>query len=157
MDRFVARLIDYVILFVINLIIVTFIIVGALMNQSVGMFGMGGSSFGSTLVATLVTTALYLGYFAYLESSRGQTVGKMLMKLETRGASGGRPTMEEAIKRNIWVAFGLIGIIPVIGGVLSSLAQLGAVIFIAVGINGDTVARRGWHDTFAGTQVVKTQ
>lgn len=79
----------------------------------------------------------------------------MLTKLETRGAGGGRPTMEEALKRNIWVALGLLSIIPLIGGVLGGLAQLAAVIFIAVGISGDAVARRGWHDQFAGTQVVK--
>lgn len=154
-DRFFARLIDYLILFVVNMIIVWFLIVGVIMNASSGMPGMGGGTFLAGLVSSVVVAAIYLGYFAYLESSRGQTVGKMLLKLETRGKDGGRPTLEEAVKRNVWVALGILGVIPLIGPLLAGLAQLAAVILIAVGINGDAVGRRGWHDEFAGTQVVK--
>ena len=156
MDRFFARLIDYVILFVANMLIVSFLIVGVLMGSSGGMFGLGGGGdFLAGLVGSVVVAAIYLGYFAYLESSRGQTIGKMLLNLETRGQGGGRPTLEEAVKRNIWVALGILGVIPLLGPLLAGLAQLAAVILIAVGINGDTIGRRGWHDQFAGTQVFK--
>ena len=156
LDRFLARLIDYVILFVFNMLVVGFLIIGVFMSSSAGMFGMGGGNFLASVVSSVLFAAIYLGYFAYLESSRGQTVGKMVMKLETRGPGGGRPTMEQALRRNAWVALGILGVIPVIGGVLGGLAQLAAMILIAVGISGDTAGRRGWHDTFAGgTQVVK--
>ena len=155
-DRFLARLIDYVILFVFNMIVVGFLIVSVIMGSSAGVLGMGGGDFFAGVISSVLIAAIYLGYFAYMESSRGQTVGKMLMKLQTRGPSGGRPTMEQAIRRNIWVALGILGVIPLVGGLLAGLGQLAAMIMIAVGISGDTVGRRGWHDTFAGgTQVIK--
>ena len=155
LDRFLARLIDHVLLLVVNFVLVSIFVVGSLMNGSGGMFG-GGSNFLTNVVGSVLGAAIYLGYFAYMESSRGQTIGKMVVKLETRGANGGRPTMEEAVKRNIWVALTLLGIIPFVGGVLAGLAQLAAMIAIAVGISSDTAGRRGWHDKFAGgTQVVK--
>ncbi len=91
-----------------------------------------------------------------LESSRGQTLGKMVMKVRTLGPSGTNPTTAEAIKRNAWTALGVLGAIPMIGWV-GSLLYLGAVIYIAVTINSNTATRQGWHDTFAGgTRVVKT-
>ncbi|USQ75714.1 RDD family protein [Ornithinimicrobium cryptoxanthini] len=157
LDRFLARLIDYVILFVINLIVVSFLIIGIIMGSNAGVMGMGsGGDFLAGVVSSVLLAAIYLGYFAFMESSRGQTIGKMLMKLQTRGPAGGNPTMEQAIRRNIWVAIGILGVIPIIGGILAGLGQLIAVILIAVGISSDTVGRRAWHDTFAGgTQVVK--
>ena len=51
----------------------------------------------------MLSTVINLGYFGLMESTRGQTVGKMLMKLHVEGASGGKPTLEEAVKRNIWM------------------------------------------------------
>ena len=66
------------------------------------------------------------------------------------------PSLEEAARRNCWVAFGVLGVVPVVGGFVGGLASLVAVILIAVGINGDTVNRQAWHDRFAGgTRVVK--
>ena len=65
-------------------------------------------------------------------------------------------TMEQALKRNIYVALGFLGILPVVG-FFGSLAELAAVIFIAVTINSDTPLFRGWHDKFADTQVIKTR
>ena len=97
--------------------------------------------------------ALY--YFFALESGDGQTVGKMVMKLRTVGPGGGNPTVEEAARRNIFNAIGLLGLIPVVGWI-SGLVSLVAVIMIAVNINSDPVNRQGWHDRFAGgTRVLK--
>lgn len=150
MDRFLARLIDFVLLAVVNAILVSALLVGTLMGASAGVGGFGGGmSFGAGAVYALVTTAITLGYFAYLESSRGQTVGKMLMKLKTTGPDGQNPTLEQAVRRNAFTAIGLLGIIPVLG-LLSGPLQLVAAILIAVGINNDTVNRQAWHDHFAG-------
>src|SRR5699024_2887602 len=103
-----------------------------------------------------ILVALQLGYFTALESSRGQTVGKMLMKLRVVGPNGAAPTTEEALKRNIWMAIPILGIVPFIGWLLQGVAWLAAVVTIAVGINNDTVKRQAWHDQFGGgTQVVK--
>ncbi|MEZ5092692.1 RDD family protein [Nocardioides sp.] len=151
LDRFLARLIDGVLLAVVNGIIVSALIVGVLMGTSVGFGGYGtGASYAAGLVSAVLTTVIYLGYFGYMESSRGQTVGKMLMKLKTTGPDGQNPTMEQAIRRNIFMGFGILGVIPILGGLIGGLASLVAVIMIAVGINNDTVNRQAWHDHFAG-------
>ena len=98
-----------------------------------------------------------LGYFAFFESSRGATIGKQLMKLKVVGPDGAsNPTMEQAVRRNIFLAFGLASIVPFVGSIIGGLGQLVAVIMIAVGINSDTVGRQAWHDKFAGgTRVLK--
>ena len=157
LNRFLARLIDYVLLAVVNVIFVSIIIAGVIMGSSGGGFGMGtGGSFLANAVTSVLSAAIALGYFAFMESSRGQTVGKMLLKLETRGPDGGRPTMEQAIKRNAFTAIGVIGLIPVLGWLLSPVLSIIAVVMIAVTINNNTVTRKGWHDDFAGgTSVVK--
>lgn len=157
LDRFVARLLDGIILAVVGGLVVGTVIIGAIFQGSVGALGFGGSSWLASAVSAVLTAALYLAYFGFLESSRGQTLGKMVMKLETQGPDGGRPTLEQALRRNAFMALGVLGVIPIIGGLLGGLASLAAAIIIAVGINNDVAGRRGWHDQFAGgTQVIKT-
>jgi uncharacterized RDD family membrane protein YckC len=150
LDRFLARLVDFILLGVVNSIVVGGLIVGTLMGASVGFGGFGrGVSFAAASVYAVATTAITLGYFAYLESSRGQTVGKMLLKLKTTGPDGQNPTMEQAIRRNAFTALGILGVVPVLG-LLAGPIELVAIILIAVGINNDTVNRQAWHDHFAG-------
>ena len=81
----------------------------------------------------------------------------MVLKLHTYGPTGQKPTFEQALRRNIWVAFGILGIIPIVGGIVGGIAELVAVIMIAVGINNDTVNRQAWHDKFAGGTFVRKQ
>lgn len=154
LDRFLARLIDHVLLGVVNALVISVLIVGVVLGESATSFGTG-STFLATAVASVLTAVLALAYFGYLESSRGQTVGKMIMKLKTVGPDGGNPTMEQALRRNSYLAIGLLGVIPVLGW-LGGLVSLVAMIMIAVGINKDTVNRQAWHDHFAGeTRVLK--
>ena len=136
LDRFLARLIDGLIVGVAYVII--YVVLQAAVSYWVGLF-LGG----------VAAAVLYIGYFAYLESERGQTFGKQIMKLKTFGPDGqSNPTMNEAVKRNIWYAF---DIVPILGG----LAMLASVIVIAVGINSDP-QRQHWFDKFAGgTRVLK--
>jgi uncharacterized RDD family membrane protein YckC len=148
LDRFAAKLIDGVLLVVVYVVVALVLIAGVILNSV-------GSTYVVGVVTTLVLFALQMGYYVYLESSRGQTVGKMVMKLRVVGAQGGNPSMEEAFRRNIWLGVGLLAVIPVLG-LLSPIVSLAAVIYIAVTINGDPVARQGWHDKFAGgTRVIK--
>jgi uncharacterized RDD family membrane protein YckC len=154
LDRFLARLIDGILVAIVQGILVSVIVVGAIMDSSGGFYG--GTSYAASAVSGILSALLYVGYFAYMESSRGQTVGKMVMKLHTEGPAGGNPTMEQAIRRNIWGGASVLGIVPVVGPAIGGLIELVAVIMIAVGINSDTVARQGWHDKFAGdTRVIK--
>ena len=145
--RVLARLIDYLILWaVIFVILVPLFIALSVLGSVGGVFG-GGFSFGS-LVFGILVAAIVVGYFAVMESMRGQTVGKMAMGLQTQGPDGKNPTTEEAVKRNLWNA---LNIIPFLGGLL----QLAAAIYIMVTIN-QSPTKTGWHDQFAGgTRVVK--
>lgn len=156
MTRFLAKLIDWIGLWIVLMII--FAVIGAMFFSAAvgGMNFMGGGSFMFSLVSTLIATAVVVGYFAFLESNRGQTVGKMLMKIQVQRADGGNPTMEEALKRNAYLGLYLIGVIPIVGSFLAGLGILAATIYIAVTINNNTQTRRGWHDDFAGgTSVIK--
>ena len=104
-------------------------------------------------MTSIITAVLYLGYFALMESTQGKTVGKMVMKLHVEGPGGAKPTFEEAAKRNIWLAYPILGVIPFLG-LVGAIAALVAVIMIAVQINSDP-ERKPWTDKFAGTQVIK--
>lgn len=141
--RFGARLIDGILVGVVNVFIGIIIGVG-------GMFALGGdqsAAFGVSLVAGLVGLLITFAYFVGMETQLGWTIGKKLLSLEVRGAGGGLPTVEESLKRNGWMA---LQVVPFIGG----LAQLGAAIYIAITINSAD-DNRGWHDEFAGTVVPK--
>ncbi|MBB4764951.1 RDD family protein [Amorphoplanes digitatis] len=143
-DRFVARFIDGVIVGVVGVVLN---IVLAFVSDSWLLTG---------FISAVATAALYLGYFAYFESTRGQTIGKQVMKLRVFGPGHvGNPTLEQAARRNIFMAFGIAGVVPIIGSVLGGLAGLAAVILIVVNINSDP-QRQHWFDKFAGgTQVLK--
>lgn len=146
--RVLARLIDYFILGVIYAILLPLFVALSILGSVGGGFG-GSFSFGS-LVFGIIIAAIMVGYFTIMESQRGQTVGKMVMGLETQGPNGGNPTTEEAVKRNLWNA---LNIIPILGGLL----ELAAAIYIMVTIN-QSPTKTGWHDVFAGgTRVVTTK
>jgi uncharacterized RDD family membrane protein YckC len=136
LDRFLARLIDGIIVGIV-IVIVNFAL----------QAGMGYWT--ATFISGVVAAVLVTGYFAYFESERGQTIGKQVMKLKTVGPDGqSNPTMNEALKRNVWNAF---QIVPCLG----PLAALVSVIVIAVNINSDP-QRQHWFDKFAGgTRVIK--
>lgn len=146
MTRFIARLIDGILVGVANGIISIFIFGGFVNPMAMGIVGFTGRF----LLYSVIAAAITIAYFALMESNSGQTLGKMLMSLRTERAGGGKPTMEQALKRN---AFYALNIIPFLGW----LALLAVYIYIAVTIN-NSPTRQGWHDKFAGgTQVVKTK
>lgn len=146
--RFLARLIDGILLWIVMLVVIVPITFAIFSGGSGFASAFGGTFSAGGLIAGAIWAAIIIGYFAFLESSRGQTVGKMVMKLKTEGPNGENPTLEEAIKRNLFYA---LGIIPIIGG----LAELGAIIYISITINSSPT-HTGWHDTYAGgTRVVK--
>jgi uncharacterized RDD family membrane protein YckC len=140
-----------VLLFVVSLIINS-VIIAAIITSGSGGFGYG--TFGAyAIVTSIISTILNLGYFAFMESSQGKTLGKMVMKLHVEGPAGAKPTLEQAAKRNIWLAYPILGVVPFLG-IVGGIAALVAVILIAVQINNDP-ERKPWTDKFAGTQVIK--
>ncbi len=147
MPRFLARLIDGLLLGFVMFVIIVPILFVSILGVSSGLGAFGGFGIGAIMIG-VVFAAIVIGYFAYFESSRGQTVGKMVMKLKTVGPDGENPSFEAAAKRS---GFYALGIIPVIGG----LVELGAAIYIAYTIN-ESPTHTGWHDEFAGgTKVIK--
>lgn len=157
--RFIAKLIDWVLLGIVFGIVMA--IASSIFWRGVfspGFFdgGFGGRLFLYNLVLGILFAGLSLGYFAFMESSRGQTVGKMVMKLRVQTADGSNPSMENAVKRNIYMALYVGYLIPVVGSAIVGLGLLAATIYIAITINNDTQLRRGWHDQLGNTQVVKT-
>jgi uncharacterized RDD family membrane protein YckC len=142
-DRFVARLIDSLIVGV-----PAGIVVGILTVAS-------GSWFISSLVAGIVYSAAYLGYFGYFESNQGRGLGKQIMKLQVVAPGGGNPTMEQALRRNAWVGAPILYVFPILGPMIAGLIELVAIIVCAVNISNDP-QRQTWFDKFAGgTQVIK--
>lgn len=141
-------MIDAVLLFIVNFIITVLLVFGFIFSDMSG--GTGFMDFGFSIgsfIASIVFLAITLGYYVFLETTRGATVGKMLLNLEVHNRSGSYPTPEQSLKRN---AFYALGIIPFLGGLL----QLAAVIYIAVTISQNP-DNRGWHDEFGETVVVR--
>ena len=160
LDRFLARLIDGVILGVVTGIIYAIffaiLVTDVTYDYNEGDFD-GGSTILFGIVFGVVVGVLNIAYYSFMESSRGATIGKQLMKLKVVGPDGhSNPTMEQAVRRNIFTAAPLGWVVPVVGPLLVGLAALVGEIMIAVGINNDTARRQAWHDKFAGgTQVLK--
>lgn len=142
--RIVARLVDTVLLFLLWLVIQ-----GRLIAIDIAIGGTGWAFFAFWLV-------VFVGYFALMESKRGQTIGKMMMKLETQGPYGEKPTLRMTISRNLWygIATWLVATaLPAF--TLNSFLGLGAAMFITVTIR-QSAMNIGWHDRIAGgTRVVK--
>ncbi|WP_082573625.1 MULTISPECIES: RDD family protein [unclassified Nocardioides] len=148
LNRFLARLIDHVLLGVVYGIF--YVILSAIFLTGFS-YSFGEQFIFYTLLA-VIQAAGYLAYFTLLESNRGQTIGKMILKLRTYGPDGvSNPTVEQAAKRNAYSALGILSIIPILGWFfLGWAAPLAAVIFIAVTLNSDQPNHQGWHDKFAG-------
>jgi len=156
-DRCLARIIDFGMLFVVSYVAVSLIIVGQFMDADAGLLGIGQDGSYAGVLTPILVAAIYWGYFAVLESQTGWTLGKMLVGIQVRGPAGARPTVRAALTRNAFTALGLLGLIPVVGGVLTGVAFLAG-----AGAVGVTIARsgtrQGWHDVVAGgTRVVKVR
>lgn len=157
--RFVARLLDFILIGLVTGLIGSILVAGVLIGSRESVFGSWGigrsASYPANAVSSVISAAVALGYFTLMESSRGQTLGKMLLKLQTRGPGGGRPTTQQAFRRNLFTAIPILGVLPFLGS-LSGLLSLIAVVTIAVTIHRNTATHRGWHDDFAGgTTVVR--
>jgi uncharacterized RDD family membrane protein YckC len=110
---------------------------GALLLAVLGLRAAEGS---------VIVSLLWFGYFVWLESARGATVGKKLLNLRVVAIDGRTPDVATAAKRNLWMLFGLI---PLIGDLLWLIAVIAIIVTIS-----RSPDNRGYHDTFAGTRVV---
>jgi uncharacterized RDD family membrane protein YckC len=144
LDRFLARLLDGLIVGIPTGII------GAILTIA------SDSWFMANLITSVLYAAAFLGYFGFMESSRGTTIGKQVLKLKVVGPDGhSNPTMEQAIRRNIWNGFYIFNVIPFIGWLARIVLGVISIVLLVTGIN-KAPERRTWFDTFAGgCQVLK--
>ncbi|MDE0804750.1 MAG: RDD family protein [Acidimicrobiales bacterium] len=139
--RFGAKLIDWIVLFVPSMVL-------AVVFGGAATAGFRSEITVRDFIIASVATLLTFAYFVVLESSRGQTVGKMAVGIKVVGPDGHPPTMEVAARRNVW---SVVSLVPILGDIV----QLVLVIVIAVTISNGPF-NRGWHDNFAGgTAVVR--
>lgn len=137
--RLGARIIDGLVLFIPNAVL-------ALLLTDDTAAGFGGVGTGENLLYLIASTLLGYAYAVWLEAARGQTVGKMALGIKVIGPDGRLPSNDVALRRNAWL---LLGLVPIVGGLLSLVAA------IAIGV---TIAKdpfnRGTHDNFAGGSAV---
>jgi len=108
-----------------------------------------------TFLSAFFVGCLTMAYFTLLESYFGRTLGKVVLRLRVFGAKGRKPTLEEALFRNSWVAPLVLAGVPLLGLLcLAGVAVAAAV--IGVQINNDPMYAIAWHDRFARTRVLQS-
>jgi len=104
--RFIAFLIDAILLTVVISIVfgilATIGIIGATTTETSDSAGMVAAIMGAGLLMQVVSLALQVGYFTYMESSERQaTIGKSAMGLIVADENGNRLDTQKALIRNI--------------------------------------------------------
>ncbi len=115
MMRVLARVIDWVIMFVVSLVFA--------IPLGIGMMGAGGDAgIGLSIGIGLVIAAIGIAYEVLLVAQRGQTVGKMAVGIKVERLDGQPMDIQSSAMRfSPTIALTIIGIIPIIG-LLASLA-----------------------------------
>ena len=124
--RLVARVIDWLLFWAIAFVVILFL---AIRRGS-------PSSVGTIIVLFLMVAFVGLLYEPILIALRGQTVGKMAMKIRVaRADNGSLPGWGKSIGR--WAIPGLLVFIPFVGWLLALLCY--------ISLTWDR-SRQGWHD-----------
>ncbi len=147
--RFVAYIIDYIIIYVVQ----SFIFIPILgifgisfasqMNNMEGMseaeaMGMVASMMAMAGTTALLSAIIAILYWTFMESSKFQaTVGKLVLGLQVTDVNGAKLDFVKALIRNV------------------SKIISGMILFIGYIMAGFTEKKQGLHDIIAGTLVVK--
>lgn len=146
--RFVAYIIDYIILYVINLIIIVPIlgVVGVSAGASMDYASMTEGDFiqmfqtilMAVVAGSIVLMVVNVLYYTLMEASKFQgTVGKIALGLKVTDKDGNKLDFVKALLRNL-------------GKIVS-----GAIIMIGYIMAGFTEKKQALHDMFVGALVVK--
>jgi len=147
-NRVIAAVIDGVILWVVNLILI--MIGGAI------ALGVGGIGLFITLFFGLVFAAVNAVYFIYGWTRMRASFGQKFLNLETvNAADGATLTQNQAIRRWAFLfgPWALGAIIPILGFFVELLAAL-YVLYLLYTVTQSS-KRQGYHDLQAGTVVIK--
>ncbi len=158
-NRFIAALIDFIILGIVGFIINS-ISTGILGDNYLGLLGLNyrTPSLISSLVTVVVMLAISGGYFVYMWSRMGgATIGMRALKLTVRDAtSGGAITQQQAINR--WLLLGAPFAIEYFYGwgigFVIAIVVLVWYIYLLITI-AQSPGRQGFHDKYANTVVAK--
>jgi uncharacterized RDD family membrane protein YckC len=135
-QRFVAALIDGILMNIVQMLVFTVFGLGAMASFNTEMFEDGIPS--AFWIVSLVSTGINVMYYAYFESSEKQaTLGKQAMGLVVTGMNGERISMANAVGR--YFAKIPSGIILGIGFLMQPFTQ----------------KKQALHDMIAGTLVYK--
>lgn len=131
-ERLIALVIDYVIVYVVLGIITLLIAIPAFLTGGFGIFGalVGGLA--------LLWGLVFVLYFAVLESSSGASLGKRLFHLKVVSKAGSNPDFGQALIRNISKIYWLLLLLDVIVGLAISKGY-----------------QQKYSDHYMGTTVVK--
>ena len=113
--RFIALIIDGLIIFVVVAIIGVFV-------ASAFLFGAGGFGFVGALfgVLSIFVGIILIFYFPIMESTSGATFGKRFLHLKVVSKTGSNPTFVESFIRNVSKIYWLLLLLDVIVGLATS-------------------------------------
>lgn len=155
-NRFIALIIDAIVLFVILFAIGLVLAVAGL---SAGFSAGERFDAVASLIYSVVGLAASAGYFIYSWTRMRTTIGMRMLGMQVGNAFDGKTlTTDQAVKR--WIALwgpstvsGALGTAPGIGPIVS-LAVLVYLIYLLYS-TAKSPTKQGFHDTYANTVVVK--
>lgn len=122
-----------------------------------GMRGEPADGLSLSLLSTVVTLVIHLGYWTLMEGSRGQSVGKLALGIRAVRKDGSPLDYVTAFKRHVLFYLPqLVGWIPILAVlILAGAAQVALVLAGLVTYVVDQPLHQGFHDKYAGTIVVR--
>ena len=143
--RLVARIIDVAIIGFVVIFLTIVGVAGLLVGSETDEDALAAAALFIGFGGLAFFTVLMLLYEPTLIALRGQTLGKMAMRIMVARAEDGEvPGWGKAIGR--WILPGLLGLIPVAGGLL--------VLLVYLSLLWDD-RRQGWHDKMGTTVVIE--
>lgn len=113
-ERLIALIVDYVIVYVVLGIVTAFIAIPALLTGGAAYFGV---VFGGVAILWGV---VFVVYNAVMEASSGASIGKKLFRLKVVSKRGSNPPFTEAFIRNLSKIYWLLLLLDVIVGLAVS-------------------------------------
>ncbi|MDG6961475.1 MAG: RDD family protein [Nitrososphaerota archaeon] len=113
-ERLIALIIDYVIVYVVLGIATAIVAIPALLTGGAAFFGVVFGGF------ALLWGVIFVFYNAVMEVSSGASIGKKLFKLKVASRRGSNPTFAEAFVRNLSKIYWLLLLLDVIVGLAIS-------------------------------------
>ncbi|WP_334145159.1 RDD family protein [Corynebacterium nuruki] len=144
--RLGAFIIDAIIIGIVSFII-GLLIGGGLTDDD------GNVSTGASILISIIGIVLWLAYRVAMETTRGASLGKMILGLKVVDANGNNLSAQDSFVRNVWyLASNILSMIPFIGW-LFSLA-----IYIALGVTiSKDPQKQSFTDKWGKAYVVRSR